>query len=60
MNRGGCKLLTDVLRATPNDHLLYSNRSQIYFTLESHEDALHDAEIACKLRPMGFKVVTGD
>ncbi|CAO2622708.1 LON peptidase N-terminal domain and RING finger protein 3 [Lemmus lemmus] len=39
----------------PNDHLLYSNRSQIYFTLESHEDALHDAEIACKLRPMGFK-----
>ncbi|EHH31022.1 RING finger protein 127 [Macaca mulatta] len=39
----------------PNDHLLYSNRSQIYFTLESHENALHDAEIACKLRPMGFK-----
>lgn len=35
--------------------MLYSNRSQIYFTLESHEDALHDAEIACKLRPMGFK-----
>lgn len=24
--------------------------------MESHEDALHDAEIACKLRPMGFKV----
>ncbi|KAK2083743.1 hypothetical protein P7K49_038979 [Saguinus oedipus] len=40
---------------SPNDHLLYSNRSQIYFTLESHENALHDAEIACKLRPMGFK-----
>lgn len=35
--------------------MLYSNRSQIYFTLESHEDALHDAEIACKLRPLGFK-----
>lgn len=45
--------------AAPNDHLLYSNRSQIYFTLESHEDALHDAEIACKLRPMGFKVSVG-
>ncbi|XP_022374219.1 LON peptidase N-terminal domain and RING finger protein 3 [Enhydra lutris kenyoni] len=42
-------------RWAPNDHLLYSNRSQIYFTLESHEDALHDAEIACKLRPLGFK-----
>ncbi|XP_005410511.1 PREDICTED: LON peptidase N-terminal domain and RING finger protein 3 isoform X2 [Chinchilla lanigera] len=45
----------EALRLAPNDHLLYSNRSQIYFTLESHEDALHDAEIACKLRPMGFK-----
>uniref|UniRef100_A0A8D0MKW1 LON peptidase N-terminal domain and RING finger protein 3 n=1 Tax=Sus scrofa TaxID=9823 RepID=A0A8D0MKW1_PIG len=46
----------EAVRLAPNDHLLYSNRSQIYFTLESHEDALHDAEIACKLRPMGFKV----
>ncbi|VCX41608.1 unnamed protein product, partial [Gulo gulo] len=44
-----------LILAAPNDHLLYSNRSQIYFTLESHEDALHDAEIACKLRPLGFK-----
>ncbi|XP_038172161.1 LON peptidase N-terminal domain and RING finger protein 3 isoform X2 [Arvicola amphibius] len=45
----------EAVRLAPNDHLLYSNRSQIYFTLESHEDALHDAEIACNLRPMGFK-----
>ncbi|EHB13826.1 LON peptidase and RING finger protein 3 [Heterocephalus glaber] len=45
----------EAVSLAPNDHLLYSNRSQIYFTLESHEDALHDAEIACKLRPMGFK-----
>uniref|UniRef100_G3TM11 LON peptidase N-terminal domain and ring finger 3 n=1 Tax=Loxodonta africana TaxID=9785 RepID=G3TM11_LOXAF len=45
----------EAVRLAPNDHLLYSNRSQIYFTLESHEDALHDAEIACKLRPTGFK-----
>ncbi|KAM4799770.1 LON peptidase N-terminal domain and RING finger protein 3 [Urocitellus parryii] len=45
----------EAVRLAPNDHLLYSNRSQIYFTLESHEDALHDAEIACRLRPMGFK-----
>ncbi|XP_003797039.1 LON peptidase N-terminal domain and RING finger protein 3 isoform X3 [Otolemur garnettii] len=45
----------EALQLAPNDHLLYSNRSQIYFTLESHEDALHDAEIACKLRPKGFK-----
>ncbi|XP_006872170.1 PREDICTED: LON peptidase N-terminal domain and RING finger protein 3 isoform X2 [Chrysochloris asiatica] len=45
----------EAVQLAPNDHLLYSNRSQIYFTLESHEDALHDAEIACKLRPMGVK-----
>ncbi|XP_037677219.1 LON peptidase N-terminal domain and RING finger protein 3 isoform X1 [Choloepus didactylus] len=45
----------EAVRLAPNDHLLYSNRSQIYFTLESHEDALHDAEIACKLCPKGFK-----
>ncbi|XP_054581182.1 LON peptidase N-terminal domain and RING finger protein 3 isoform X3 [Eptesicus fuscus] len=45
----------EAVKLAPNDHVLYSNRSQIYFTLESHEDALHDAEIACKLRPMGFK-----
>ncbi|XP_003918238.1 LON peptidase N-terminal domain and RING finger protein 3 isoform X3 [Papio anubis] len=45
----------EAVKLAPNDHLLYSNRSQIYFTLESHENALHDAEIACKLRPMGFK-----
>lgn len=45
----------EAVRLAPNDHLLYSNRSQIHFTLESHEDALHDAEIACKLRPSGFK-----
>lgn len=49
-------LFPPLILAAPNDHLLYSNRSQIYFTLEAHEDALHDAEIACKLRPMGFKV----
>ncbi|XP_007951539.1 LON peptidase N-terminal domain and RING finger protein 3 [Orycteropus afer afer] len=45
----------EAVRLAPNDHLLYSNRSQIYFTLESHENALHDAEIACKLCPTGFK-----
>ncbi|XP_040855554.1 LON peptidase N-terminal domain and RING finger protein 3 isoform X2 [Ochotona curzoniae] len=45
----------EAVKLAPNDHLLYSNRSQIYFTLESHEAALQDAEIACRLRPMGFK-----
>ncbi|XP_069320306.1 LON peptidase N-terminal domain and RING finger protein 3-like [Eulemur rufifrons] len=45
----------EAVRLAPNDHLLYSNRTQIYFTLESHEDVLRVAEIACKLRPKGFK-----
>ncbi|XP_069895943.1 LON peptidase N-terminal domain and RING finger protein 3 isoform X1 [Dipodomys merriami] len=45
----------EALSLDPNDALLYSNRSQINFTLKSHEDALHDAEIACKLRPKGLK-----
>ncbi|XP_006893831.1 PREDICTED: LON peptidase N-terminal domain and RING finger protein 3-like isoform X2 [Elephantulus edwardii] len=45
----------EAVQLAPNDHLLYSNRSQIYFTLECHEEALHDAEIACQLCPSGFK-----
>ncbi|KAM6151583.1 LOW QUALITY PROTEIN: LON peptidase N-terminal domain and RING finger protein 3 [Rhynchocyon petersi] len=45
----------EAIELVPNDHLLYSSRSQIYFTLDCHEDALHDAEIACELRPKGFK-----
>ncbi|XP_067404253.1 LON peptidase N-terminal domain and RING finger protein 3 isoform X2 [Emydura macquarii macquarii] len=39
----------------PNDHLLYSNRSQINSTLKSYEDALHDAETACRLQPYWSK-----
>nr|XP_010296214.1 PREDICTED: LON peptidase N-terminal domain and RING finger protein 3 [Balearica regulorum gibbericeps] len=39
----------------PNDHLLYSNRSQINSTLKACEDALHDAETACKLQPYWLK-----
>uniref|UniRef100_A0A663M5X8 LON peptidase N-terminal domain and ring finger 3 n=1 Tax=Athene cunicularia TaxID=194338 RepID=A0A663M5X8_ATHCN len=39
----------------PNDHLLYSNRSQINSTLKACEDALHDAETACRLQPYWLK-----
>lgn len=42
--------------AAPNDHLLYSNRSQINSTLKACEDALHDAETACRLQPYWLKV----
>ncbi|XP_053130321.1 LON peptidase N-terminal domain and RING finger protein 3 isoform X2 [Hemicordylus capensis] len=39
----------------PNDHLLYSNRSQINSTLKCCEEALHDAEMACQLQPYWLK-----
>lgn len=44
------------LLTAPTDHLLYSNRSQINSTLKYCKEALHDAEIACRLQPYWFKV----
>ncbi|XP_073417086.1 LON peptidase N-terminal domain and RING finger protein 3 [Dendrobates tinctorius] len=37
------------------DHLLYSNRSMIHLNLKSYEQALNDADIACKLQPNWLK-----
>ncbi|XP_031458562.1 LON peptidase N-terminal domain and RING finger protein 3 isoform X2 [Phasianus colchicus] len=45
----------EALSLAPNDHLLYSNRSQINSTLKACEDALHDAETACRLQPYWLK-----
>ncbi|XP_040428182.1 LON peptidase N-terminal domain and RING finger protein 3 isoform X2 [Cygnus olor] len=45
----------EALSLAPNDHLLYSNRSQINSTLKACEEALHDAETACRLQPYWFK-----
>ncbi|XP_048815475.1 LON peptidase N-terminal domain and RING finger protein 3 isoform X3 [Lagopus muta] len=45
----------EALSLAPNDHLLYSNRSQINSTLKACEDALHDAEAACRLQPYWLK-----
>ncbi|XP_059715680.1 LON peptidase N-terminal domain and RING finger protein 3 isoform X2 [Haemorhous mexicanus] len=45
----------EAVSLAPNDHLLYSNRSQINSTLKACEDALHDAETACKLQPYWLK-----
>uniref|UniRef100_A0A8B9GYD4 LON peptidase N-terminal domain and ring finger 3 n=1 Tax=Astyanax mexicanus TaxID=7994 RepID=A0A8B9GYD4_ASTMX len=45
----------EALRAAPKDHLLYSNRSQINSSLQRFEDALSDAESACKLKPLWVK-----
>ncbi|XP_075797238.1 LON peptidase N-terminal domain and RING finger protein 3 isoform X2 [Pelodiscus sinensis] len=45
----------EAVSLAPNDHLLYSNRSQINSTLKSYEGALHDAETACRLQPYWSK-----
>nr|XP_038040084.1 LON peptidase N-terminal domain and RING finger protein 3 isoform X2 [Anas platyrhynchos] len=45
----------EALSLAPNDHLLYSNRSQINSTLKACEEALHDAEAACRLQPYWLK-----
>ncbi|KAG8448274.1 hypothetical protein GDO86_015388 [Hymenochirus boettgeri] len=38
-----------------HDHVLYSNRAMIHFSLKSYECALQDAETACKLQPYWLK-----
>nr|XP_056715548.1 LON peptidase N-terminal domain and RING finger protein 3 [Euleptes europaea] len=45
----------EAVSLAPNDHLLYSNRSQINSTLNCCEEALHDAEMACRLQPYWLK-----
>ncbi|XP_036380528.1 LON peptidase N-terminal domain and RING finger protein 3-like [Megalops cyprinoides] len=39
----------------PRDHLLFSNRSLINSSLKKTEDALADAEMACRLKPFWLK-----
>uniref|UniRef100_A0A8C8I5J4 LON peptidase N-terminal domain and RING finger protein 3 n=1 Tax=Oncorhynchus tshawytscha TaxID=74940 RepID=A0A8C8I5J4_ONCTS len=45
----------EAIQIAPRDHVLYSNRSQINSSLRNYEDALHDAEMACKLMPLWSK-----
>ncbi|KAG9349062.1 hypothetical protein JZ751_029380 [Albula glossodonta] len=45
----------EAIQLAPTDHLLFSNRSQINSSLKKFEDALHDAETACKLQPHWLK-----
>ncbi|XP_057706522.1 LON peptidase N-terminal domain and RING finger protein 3-like isoform X2 [Corythoichthys intestinalis] len=40
---------------SPMDHILFSNRSQIYSSLKDYEKALRDAEMACRLMPLWSK-----
>ncbi|XP_041845342.1 LON peptidase N-terminal domain and RING finger protein 3-like [Melanotaenia boesemani] len=39
----------------PTDHILFSNRSQILSSLKHYEEALRDAETACRLMPLWSK-----
>ncbi|XP_053230146.1 LON peptidase N-terminal domain and RING finger protein 3 isoform X3 [Podarcis raffonei] len=45
----------EAIRLEPSDHLTYSNRSQVHSLLNSWEEALKDAEMACNLQPTWIK-----
>ncbi|KAM5146042.1 LON peptidase N-terminal domain and RING finger protein 3 [Mantella aurantiaca] len=45
----------EAIKLVPLDHLLYSNRSMVYLSLQSYQLALDDAETACKLQPHWLK-----
>ncbi|KAJ8396495.1 hypothetical protein AAFF_G00018010 [Aldrovandia affinis] len=45
----------EAIAIAPRDHLLFSNRSLISSSLKKDEDALIDAEMACKLQPFWLK-----
>ncbi|XP_067104155.1 LON peptidase N-terminal domain and RING finger protein 3-like isoform X1 [Osmerus mordax] len=45
----------EAIQIAPRDHVLFSNRSQINYSLKNYEDALRDAELACKLMPLWSK-----
>ncbi|KAI4873450.1 hypothetical protein NFI96_027300 [Prochilodus magdalenae] len=45
----------EAIHIAPKDHVLYSNRSQINSSLKRFEDALSDANMACKLKPLWAK-----
>jgi len=44
------------LYSVPQDHLLWSNRSHAYSSLDRNKEALEDAEVVLKLRPDWPKV----
>ncbi|XP_006003946.1 LON peptidase N-terminal domain and RING finger protein 3 [Latimeria chalumnae] len=45
----------EAIDLAPRDHLLFSNRSQINSNLKRYDDALSDAETACRLQPLWLK-----
>jgi stress-induced-phosphoprotein 1 len=42
---------TEAIRANPNDHTIYGNRSQTYINLKNFNMALQDAEKATRFKP---------
>lgn len=47
---------TNAIQLSPQDHLLYSNRSGAFASLKDFENALKDAETCVKLKPDWAKV----
>ncbi|KAM4664051.1 LON peptidase N-terminal domain and RING finger protein 3 [Discoglossus pictus] len=45
----------EAIKLAPHDHILYSNRAMIHFSLKSYEFALQDAETSCRLQPYWLK-----
>ncbi|XP_015206833.1 LON peptidase N-terminal domain and RING finger protein 3 [Lepisosteus oculatus] len=45
----------EAIKLAPRDYVLFSNRSQINSSLRNFEDALCDAEMACRIQPLGLK-----
>ncbi|XP_035264480.1 LON peptidase N-terminal domain and RING finger protein 3-like [Anguilla anguilla] len=45
----------EAIQIAPRDHLLFRNRSQINSALKKFDDALSDADTACKLQPHWIK-----
>jgi stress-induced-phosphoprotein 1 len=50
------KHFSDAIKHDPNDHVLYSNRSGAYASLEKYQLALQDADMCVKLNPSWPKV----
>ncbi|MBN3300062.1 LONF3 protein, partial [Amia calva] len=52
---GAWEKYNEAVQLAPRDHVLFSNRSQINSSLGNFEEALSDAEMACRLQPLWLK-----
>lgn len=49
---------TEAIKLSPNDHVLYSNRSGAYASMDKYDLALEDASKCITLKPDWPKVIT--